>query len=233
MCDTSPKADKAAILASLSALFAPADIVELRVFHKTRKRTDAGYFDGEHRQELADAALKLNAEGVAVYVTLNQIDPQLLGRYCNRIKDFATATATDANVLRRRWLLLDFDPVRPKDTSATDAQLMAATDRGRACYRLLRDQGWPEPLAGESGNGLHLVYPIDLPNDTTSRDLVKGALSGLAAQFDDAVVTVDQSVFNAGRITKLYAAPWRPRATIRRRHRGDCRGWYRYRGETQ
>ncbi len=199
-----PRPDRTAILAALSALFGLADVVELRAFHKGKKRTDAGYFDGEHRQELADAAVKLNAENAAVYVTLNQIDPQLLGRYCNRIQEFAAATTTDVNVLRRRWLLLDFDPVRPKDTSATDAQLLAAKARGRACYQFLRDQGWPEPLAGESGNGLHLVYPIDLPNDTPSRDLVKGALSGLAARLDDAIVTVDQSVFNAGRITKLF-----------------------------
>ena len=56
----------------------------------------------------------------------------------------------------------------------------------------------------ESGNGMHLLYPLDLPNDAESTGLVKGALAGLAARFDDAVVTVDQSVFNPGRITKLY-----------------------------
>ena len=81
-----PQPDRAAILRALEALFDPADVIELRVLHKGRKRTDAGYFDCEHREEqLADAAVRLNAEGAAVYVTLNPIDPQLLGRYCNRI----------------------------------------------------------------------------------------------------------------------------------------------------
>lgn len=212
--------DKTAMLGAMAAMFDPEDVVELRAFHKGRKRTDAGYFDGDHRQDLADAAARLNAEGAAVYVTLNKLDPQLLSRYCNRVENFASATATDRNVIRRRWLLLDFDPIRPKDTSATSAQLDAAKAKARECYSALKRDGWPEPLAGASGNGWHLLYPIDLPNDDESRDLVKGALSGLAKRFNDDVVTVDQSVFNAGRITKLFGtvatkgdhtpvAPWR------------------------
>jgi Protein of unknown function (DUF3987) len=199
-----PQADRDAILDALAALFDPADVIELRAFPKGRKRTDAGYFDGAHREALADAAVRLNAQGAAVYVTLNRIAPQLMGRYCNRVESFAAATATDANVLRRRWLLIDFDPVRPKETSATDEQLASAKERARACYQTLKAEGWPNPLAGASGNGWHLLYPLDLPNDTESRDLVKGALAGLAQRFDTEAVTVDQSVFNAGRITKLY-----------------------------
>lgn len=199
-----PQPDKAEILKALNALFDPDDIIELRAFPKGKKRTDAGYFDGKHRQVLTDAAVRLNAAGAAVYVNLNPIDPQLLGRYSNRIENSATATATDANVLRRRWLLLDFDPIRPKDTSATDAQLEAAKAAARACYQALKAEGWPNPIVAESGNGMHLLYPLDLPNDSTSRDLVKGTLSALAARFDDEAVKLDQAVFNAGRITKLY-----------------------------
>jgi putative DNA primase/helicase len=216
-----PNSDGDAILFGLAALFEPTDVIELRaIYSKGKKRTDAGYFDGEHREALANEAARLNAGGAAVYVTLNRLDPQLLGRYCNRVEAYATATATDSNVNRRRWLLLDFDPVRPKDTSATDAQLEAAKAKARACYLALRTEGWPDPLVAESGNGVHLIYPLDLPNDNASRDLVKGALSTLAARFDDDEVKLDQSVFNAGRITKLYgtvankgdntlSTPWR------------------------
>ncbi len=219
--NATPEPDKAAILETLRALFEPTDVIELRAFHKGgRKRTDAGYFDGDHRDALADAAVRLNTKGAAVYVTLNRIDPQLLGRYCNRVEEFAQSTATDANVTRRRWLLIDFDPVRPKDTAATDAQVAAAKDRALAAYRMLEAEGWPAPIVAESGNGYHLLYPLDFPNDDEARELAKGALEGLAAQFDDDAVKVDTSVFNAGRITKLYGtvatkgdhtaiAPWR------------------------
>lgn len=199
-----PQPDKGAILEALAAMFDPADVIELRAFHKRKKRTDAGYFDGEHWPELVDTAVHLNRAGAAVYVALNRIAPQLLGRYCNRIEQFASTTTSDHYVTRRRWFLLDFDPVRPKDTSATDEQLEAARVTSQACFEYLSSQGWPQPVRAESGNGMHLLYGLDLPNDEASRDLVKGALAGLAARFDDAAVSIDQTVFNAARIVKLY-----------------------------
>ncbi len=227
-----PRPDKAVILAALAALFEPSDVIELRAFPRGRKRTDAGYFDSEHREALADAAVRLNAEGAAVYVTLNRIDPQLLRRYCNRIEPYAKTTTSDANVIRRRWLLIDLDPVRLADTAATDSQVQATRDAAAKCYRILKAEGWPEPLAGESGNGWHLLYPLDLPNDADSAAWVKGALAGLAARLDDDAVKVDQSVFNAARITKLYgtvatkgdhtpAAPWRLSALVSTPARGE------------
>src|SRR5690606_28590263 len=155
----------------------------------------------------------------------NRIDPQLLGRYCNRIEQWASDAATDANVIRRRWLLIDLDPVRPKNTAATEAQVEAARDAAAKCYRLLKAEGWPEPLAGESGNGWQLLYPMELANGAGSAAWVRGALAGLAARLDDDAVKVDQSVFNAARITKLYGtvatkgdhtpgAPWRLSALV-------------------
>jgi len=198
-------ADRGAILKTLGRLCGPDAIIELRaIYSKGRKRTDAGYFDFGHRAALADAAVRLNKKGAAIYFTLNAIDPQLLGRYCNRIEEYAGATATDANVIRRLWLLLDFDPIRPKDTSATDDQLEDAKALAGVVYLALKAEGWPDPIQATSGNGVHLLYPIDLPNDDASRDLVKAVLAGLAARFDTATVKLDKAVYNAARITKLY-----------------------------
>lgn len=114
---TKPTPDKAAILAALPALFNTTDVIELRAFPRGgKKRTDAGYFDCAHWPDLAENAARLSAGGAAVYVTLNPVDPQLLGRYNNRIESWATATTTDKQVIRRRWLLIDVDPVRPAGT---------------------------------------------------------------------------------------------------------------------
>lgn len=199
-----PMADQAKIIRAVNILHG-GGIVELRaIFSKGKKRTDAGYFDGQHRQALADHAAKLNKQGAAVYITLNGLDEQLLSRYCNRVQDYAPSTATDANVTRRQWLLIDLDPVRPKDTSATDTQLDAAKAKAGAVYQHLKQSGWPEPVTALSGNGYHLLYSLDLPNDEPMRDLIKGVLAALAALFDDDTVKIDQTVSNAGRITKLY-----------------------------
>jgi len=221
MSTTTPKPDTAAILSALGAMFSPDDVIELRAIHKGgRKRTDAGYFDSAHWPALADHAAQLSNNGAAVYVTLNPVDAQLLGRYSNRIEAFATATTTDKQIIRRRWLLIDLDPVRPAQTSATDTQLEAAHVKAGAIYKHLKGIGWAEPVVAKSGNGYHLIYAIDLPNDDDATALLKGALAALADRFDDAQIKVDRSVFNAARICKLYgtvankgdnteAAPWR------------------------
>ena len=217
---TSPQPIQAEIERAISLLFDGDEVVEVRAFHKGKKRTDAGYFDGQHRNDLVQEAIRLNTAGAAVYVTLNRLDPQLLGRYANRIESFASTTASDTNVIRRRWLLVDLDPVRPRDTSATKEQLASAKTKGQEIRDFLRSTGWPDPVIAASGNGFHLIYPIDLANDAESTAVVKGALQDLAKQFDDADVKVDTSVFNAARIVKLHGtvankgdhtsvSPWR------------------------
>jgi hypothetical protein len=215
-----PLADGALIAEALRALHDPDEVIEVRAFHRGRKRTDAGYYDGESRAQLIEDAKRLSAAGAAVYINLNPIDPQLLTRYANRIQEYAPATATDANVIRRRWLLLDFDPVRPKDTSATDAQVEGAIACSRCVSKFLEDEGWPDPIVARSGNGMHLLYAIDLPNDDQSRELIKRVLAATAHRFDSDLVKIDQAVFNAARIVRLYGtvsrkgdhtaiAPWR------------------------
>lgn len=197
-----PAPNPAEITRALGVLFEDDQIVELRAIAiRGRKHTDAGYFDGSHRPDLAKHACRLNSDNAAVYVTINTIDPQLMGRYANRIEPYASVTTSDSSVVRRRWLLLDFDPVRPAGTSATDAQVAAARDVASGCADAL---DWPAPVVADSGNGVHLLYPIDLPNDAASTSIVKGVLAELARRFDTDLVKVDQAVYNAARIVKLY-----------------------------
>ncbi len=137
---------------------------------------------------------------------LHPIEPSLSGlaaRAVNRAKPFAKDTTTDKDIVRRQFLLIDLDPKRPPGISATDAEHEAALQRAIKCRQGLRDLGWPDPMFNDSGNGAHLIYRIDLPNDAAANALVKGALNSLAAKWDDEAVTVDRSVHNAARIVKL------------------------------
>lgn len=215
-----PTPDCAEMRRALDALHGPDYIIEIRALHTTRRRTDAGYFDFEHRPKLIEEAERLNKARANVYINLNELNPQVLARAANRVHEFASITTSDRDIRRRRWLLVDLDPCRPSGVASTDAQLEAARQRGRDCYALLRRQAWPEPLVAESGSGLHLLYPIDLANDKESAEMLKGALSGLAQRLDDEHVTVDVSVHNAARIVRFYgtinfkgdatpATPWR------------------------
>jgi len=219
MSTTNPTPDKAAILAALAVMFTADDVIELRAFQK-KKRIDSGYFDSAHWQALADSAEQLNTYGSTVCVTLNPVDPQLLGRYNNRIEAYAPSTTTDKQIVRRRWVMVDLDPVRPSQTSATDVQLSAAETKAQAIYEHLQGLGWPAPVVAKSGNGYHLLYAIDLPNDSESGLLVKGVLKYLSDLFADAQIGIDQSTADAAQLIKIYGtvankgdntpgAPWR------------------------
>ena len=56
MTQSTPKPDRAEILKALVYLFEPEDVIELRALSKDKKRTDSGYFDSDHWEELANAA---------------------------------------------------------------------------------------------------------------------------------------------------------------------------------
>jgi hypothetical protein len=149
-----PLPDKSAICAALETLFNKGDVIELRAIVKGgRKRIDAGYFDSDHWKELAEHAVSLNAAGASVYVTLNPVEPQLLGRYSNRMEAYASSTTTDKQILVRRWLLIDLDPIRPAGTSSTAFQLDAARIKALEVTGYLKGIGWPMPIIAESGNG--------------------------------------------------------------------------------
>lgn len=188
------------------ALVAPGQVVELRALKvrrgSGRPHTEAGFFDAGHLAEMARAALDLTDLARGVYFTLNPLNPEVLARRCNRT-DWADEgeLAKDKDVLARRWLLVDADPVRDPHVSATDVEKGRALDTARAVRAFLGGRGWPDPVLGDSGNGYHLLYRVDLPADDGG--LVKRALEALAARFDTECVTIDRSVHNPGRICKL------------------------------
>jgi hypothetical protein len=185
---------------AVQALSNPGDVIELRALKNGS--TAAGYFD--NTEALSKEAAKLDEQGFTVYVTANPTNPALLARAENKIKRPLKATTSDKDVLRRRWLLVDFDPERPSEVSSTDEEKQTALQRAREVYGYLREQGWPEPVAGDSGNGAHLLYPVNLPNDAESLELVKGVLEALSFKFSDERVKVDTTTSNAARIWKLY-----------------------------
>ncbi len=182
-------------------LFEPHQVVELRALRG--RETISGYFDDG--EALAHEASELDRRGYAVYVTLNKVNPALLARASNRVrKVYGKPTTSDSDIVRRLWLPLDFDSVRPADVSSTDEEKKVALLQAQEVRDYLRRQGWPEPVVADSGNGAHVLYRIDLPNDRENLELVKGVLEALAFQFSDKSVEVDTSVCNAGRIWKLY-----------------------------
>lgn len=189
-----------------AALFAPDQVVELRAIGVTnrygRPFISAGFFGPDGRVKMAEAALKLTETAQGVYATLNPLNPDLLARRCNRVARAEAGDLTkDKDIVRRRWLLVDADPVRASGISATDAEKAEARAVADAVREFLRGRGWPDPILTDSGNGFHLLYRVDLPAEDGG--LVQRALAVLAARFDTDRAKIDRAVHNPSRICKV------------------------------
>jgi hypothetical protein len=202
MTNNTTRVGPAEIRRALSLLLEPDSVVELRILETGSPGTVAGYF--VDREKCVQAACQWSGKAAGIYITLNPCHPALLARAANRLAVRVRQTTADHDITKWRWLPIDFDPVRPAGISSTDAEHDAALQRAIACRDWLSAQDWPAPIYADSGNGAHLLYRIDLPNDDASRDLVTQCLEALALHHADDAVSLDVSVFNAARIWKLY-----------------------------
>jgi len=199
---TNSGADRTEIDRGISLLFEPGEVVEVRI-PKTRAGVVAGYFD--NFSTMASSIWEADAKyrAVGVYYVLNKIDPALLGRAYNRLKEHAEYTTADSNVLCRRWLPIDLDPIRPAGISSSDEEHAEAVNRARLIAGEMQME-WGRPIIADSGNGAHLLYRIDLASDMEGLAFVSGALAELDRRYSDGAVKVDVTSANAARIWKAY-----------------------------
>jgi len=202
---------------ALALLFEPGDVAEVRI-PDTSRATVSGYFDDIRR--LAQAAIKWSGVASAVYVTLNPVNSTLLARSVNRLTEYAKHTTSDTDILCRRWLPLDFDPIRVAGISSSNEEHEVALKRATEVQAWLKGLGWPESILADSGNGGHLLHRIDLPNTTETTALIQRCLKAVALKFGDTVVEVDLTIGNPARIWKLYGTKaCKGDDTPERRHR--------------
>ena len=190
---------------AVARIAGPGQVVEVRAL--TDQFTHSGYFSDHDALVRSVEPLDADSSVHGIYVTLNEVNPALLSRRANRIKmrlGKKDSTTSDADILRRRWLPIDIDPLRPSGVSSTDEEHGLALAKADEVARWIAGLGFPDPIRADSGNGAHLLYRIDLPNDEAATALVKACLTTLDALFSDERVSVDTANFNAARIWKLY-----------------------------
>lgn len=150
-----------------------------------------------------------------IYFVLNDIAPSCYGRkQCEKFIKNPKITTNDSDIIYRRWVLCDFDPVRRSGTNATDEQLGFAHQRAQAVFRFLRDRGFNEPVICKSGNGYHCLYRIDTPVSDEVTEIIKGFFKYMGSLFTDDKVDFDEKNFNAARISKLYGTMAKKGANI-------------------
>ena len=190
------------IRTALDLLIEPGSTFEIRIPKAGKGGTVRGYF--QDLDKAAQAASGWSGKAAGVYVTLNPVHPALYARAADRMESYAKSTTSDADIVRRRWLPVDLDPVRPAGISSSDAEHEAALALALEVRDALTVSGWQEPVYADSGNGAHLLYRIDLPNDDPTTRLIETCLKALASRFSTPTVKLDTGVANASRIWKLY-----------------------------
>ena len=192
------------ILRFVELLWRPGDVREVRIpKYNKYGHTASGYFDSP--ESLAESAAKWDGKA-NLYFTLNPVNPALMARASNRIADKAETTSADVDVIRRRSLFIDIDPDRPSGISSTEDERQAARLVLDEVVSFLDNKDWPQPIVAMSGNGWYLLYPISLPNDPSSLELVQGVLVSLATRFNNEAVHIDTTVCNAARLAGLIGS---------------------------
>ena len=153
---------------ALRAWFQPGEVFEIRVLEaltkqwNSRAHTEAGYFDYEHIEEIPRQLDNLLAYK-GIYVTVNPLNPAVLGRAANRFKRDKLIGAKDEEVARRRWLLIDCDAKRVSGVPSSEEEHAHALAKAEEIRAGLASMGWPEPICLDSGNGAQLMFRVDLP----------------------------------------------------------------------
>lgn len=179
----------------------PSSILELRALCPFRRYPPKTLHFRAKEHESVDAcreafeakALELNADGYNIYIVMNPIRP-----------DFQGNAATDQDVLNRDLVLIDIDRATTAKEPANDAEVEEARKLADAVEEHLRSKRCGDPIRTMSGNGHHLYYVLsELPNDIHSTTVIEGFLKQLATHFNNGMVKIDTTVFNASRITKV------------------------------
>ncbi|WP_394796980.1 hypothetical protein [Armatimonas sp.] len=198
--------DDCAVMLERVLFLEPSDVCEVRVLAGGRRGTEhAGYFDSSDALLKAVGGLATNPQSGNFFVTLNQVDPELKARAYNRMKARSEELTKDTNILRRRWIFVDIDPVRASGISSSEAQLQAGERVYSQVFDFLVELGFSsESLATmTSGNGFYILVRCDLPNDEESRLLVEKFLKGLGSRFDCPEAHIDTATSNASRVAAL------------------------------
>ena len=141
-----------------------------------------------------------------IYFVMNKIKDDCYARpQCEKFVKSPKATTKDDEILRRTFLLCDFDPVRLPNISSSNEQFELAHKKAQDVFRFLKEKGFSDMIVAISGSGWHLLIPVDIPCNEETDAIVKNFYTYMGSKFSDEKVEFDTKVYNRSRITKLYS----------------------------
>lgn len=203
---------------AIKVLQGDGNIFEVRAMGTAKKDILSGYFRD------ADTLLKafdtIDMRSRNVYITLGQIKEDCFARAQSEQFLKAPQTTSDTDIAAYRWLFVDLDPIRTVGISSSDEELQLAYGLAEKVMNYLRDMGFTEPVRAMSGNGIHLLYKISLPNTKENVGIIERCLKVLADMFSTDKVKIDTTNSNPSRICKLHGTmAQKGRSTQKRPHR--------------
>lgn len=222
------------ILTGAKALFKPKQLVEVRA--RTTSGYWRGFYFDDH-DYMASIVLQLDGDPrvQALYYVLNEIQPTFVEQrqkctcdkcvrggliirnptdeQISKILDGPTQHLTTNEDIRTiRFLFIDCDTVRAEkhEHDCSTAEEKAVTrEVAKKVIEYLGTKDWPSALIADSGNGFHILPKIEQPNTISTGMYVVDCLKALAKKFDTPGVEIDNSVFNAARLTRAYGSTTR------------------------
>ena len=144
------------------------DLTEVRILTKDRYcrinnkrefvgKAISGYYTPDNYEKLVADIQPFNKnEAVSgIYITLQDIDPDLKARASNRLKYSAQYTSADTNVKNFGVFPIDIDADNPAGTSASETELELSKARAAAISGLLSKHSIPHQKAM---SGKRLAY---------------------------------------------------------------------------
>lgn len=188
---------------TVHALKNDGDLFEVRCLEANGRKVSSGYF---HDPEIMVTQLcRLNPTESNIYIVLNDIKQDC---YSREQRDHFVVNSkiqtSDNDIVGYDWLFIDADPRRPSGVSSSEEQLQQAKMVGNKVYFFMKKLGFNEPVKAMSGNGIHLLYRIQLRNNDENKDLIKKCLAALDMLFSNELVSIDKTNYNPARICKLY-----------------------------
>lgn len=144
----------------------------------------------------------------------------------NLLKEEAILSSTaikDTDIQSYRFIMLDFDSVRPKGKSSNDSEYQAAIDDARNVAVHLNEVGFKSMFLFGSGNGAHLFILLGENHADDIKETVKSFTQIISNRFSTDQVEIDTVVANPARFGKLIGTPsTKGENTADRPHRISC-----------
>lgn len=110
---------------------------------------------------------------------------------------------TDLLVVKHTRLLIDFDRKESHGRNATEAEIQSAFTLAQ---EFIEDtQFWMgKPSVMMSGNGVHLIYKVDIKTSATTHSALKRMYTEFSERYQNGITKLDSTTYNPARLCRFY-----------------------------